>query len=76
MASEANEYVVDVTHKIPGPDGKLLPAVDFMSLVDTPYTWEVNMWYQTLNAGFRTRASGGQIFHAFLENGLGWAALT
>jgi len=54
----ANEYIVDVTHKIPGPDGKLLPAVDFMSLVDTPYTWEVNMWYQTLNAGFWTRASG------------------
>ena len=54
----ANEYIVDVTHEIPGPDGKLVPAVDFMSLVDTPYTWEMNMWYQTLNAGYRTRASG------------------
>jgi len=54
----ANEYVVDVTHEIPGPDGKPVPAVDFMSTVDTPYAWELNMWYHTLNAGFRTRASG------------------
>ena len=54
----AAEYVVDVTHKVEGPDGKPVPAVDFMSLVDTPYVWEVNMWYHTLNAGFRTRASG------------------
>ena len=54
----ANEYIVDVTHQVPGPDGKVVPAVDFMSLVDTPYTWEINMWYQTLNVGFRTRASG------------------
>jgi hypothetical protein len=54
----ANEYIVDVTHKLEGPDGKLIPAVDFISLVDTPYTWEVNIWYHTLNAGFRTRVSG------------------
>jgi len=54
----ANEYIVDVTHKIPGPDGKLVPAVDFLSTVDTPYVWELNIWYHTLNAGFRTRISG------------------
>ena len=24
----ANEYIVDVTHKVPGPDGELVPAVD------------------------------------------------
>lgn len=54
----ANEYVVDVTHTVPGPDGKLVPAVDFMSTVDTPYVWELNMWYHTLNCGFRTRISG------------------
>jgi len=54
----ANEYIVDVTHEVPGPDGKLVPAVDFLSLVDTPHTWELNIWYHTLNAGFRTRASG------------------
>ncbi len=54
----ANEYIVDVTHELPGPDGKLLPAVDFMSLVDTPYVWELNMWYHTLNVGYRTRVSG------------------
>jgi hypothetical protein len=54
----ANEYIVDVTHLVPGPDGKPVPAVDFLSMVDTPYVWELNMWYQTLNVGFRTRISG------------------
>jgi len=54
----ADEYIVDVTHELPGPDGKPLPAVDFMSMVDTPYVWELNMWYQTLNVGYRTRISG------------------
>lgn len=54
----ANEYVVDVTHMVEGPDGKPVPAVDFISTVDTPYVWELNMWYHTLNCGFRTRASG------------------
>ena len=44
----ANEYVVDVTHD----------AVDFISTVDTPSVWELNVWYHTLNAGFRTRISG------------------
>lgn len=54
----ADEYVVDVTHEVPGPDGKPVPAVDFMSTVDTPYVWELNMWYHTLNCGYRTRISG------------------
>ncbi|MFT4639148.1 MAG: hypothetical protein ACI8T1_002472 [Verrucomicrobiales bacterium] len=54
----ACEYIVDVTHEVPGPDGKLVPAVDFISTVDTPYPWELNIWYHTLNAGFRTRISG------------------
>src|SRR4030095_5636112 len=25
---------------------------------DTPYVWELNMWYHTLNCGYRTRISG------------------
>ena len=45
----ANEYIVDVTH-----DG----AVDFISAADTPYPWELSIWYHTLNVGFRTRISG------------------
>ncbi len=44
----ANEFIVDVTHD----------AVDFISTVDTPAPWELNIWYHTLNAGFRTRISG------------------
>ncbi len=54
----ANEFIVNVTHKVPGPSGDLVPAVDFLSLCDTPYIWELNMWYHTLNAGFRQRAGG------------------
>ncbi len=54
----ANEYVVDVTHKVEGPDGTMVPAVDFISTGDTWPVAELNMWYHTLNAGFRTRISG------------------
>ena len=28
------------------------------STVDTPYAWELNIWYHTLNVGYRTRISG------------------
>jgi hypothetical protein len=44
----ANEFIVDVVHD----------AVDFISTVDTPAPWELNIWYHTLNCGFRTRISG------------------
>jgi hypothetical protein len=44
----ANEFVVDVAHD----------AVDFISTVDTPSVWELNVWYHALNCGFRTRISG------------------
>ena len=44
----ANEYIVDVVHD----------AVDFISTVDTPAPWELNIWYHTLNCGYRTRISG------------------
>jgi hypothetical protein len=43
---------------VPGPDGKLVPAVDFTSTVDTQFRSELNMWYHTLNTGFRQRISG------------------
>jgi hypothetical protein len=44
----ANEYVVDVTHGM----------CDFISTVDTPSIWELNIWYHTLNCGYRCRISG------------------
>lgn len=67
----ANEYIVDVTHEVPGPDGKLVPAVDFISMVDTPYVWELNIWYHTLNAGFRTRISGETDFPCIYDEKVG-----
>jgi hypothetical protein len=58
----ANEYIVDVTH----PN-----AVDFISAVDTPYTWELNIWYHTLNVGFRTRISGETDFPCIYDGRVG-----
>jgi len=54
----ANEYIVDITHEVPGPDGKLVSAVDFISAMDTNRVAEWNMWYHSLNAGFRVKVSG------------------
>lgn len=54
----ANEYIVDVTHRVPGPDGALVPAVDFIATMNTARREELNMWYHTLNCGFRVRSSG------------------
>jgi hypothetical protein len=44
----ANEYVVSVTHGL----------IDFISTVDTPYPWELNVWYHTMNVGYRAKISG------------------
>jgi hypothetical protein len=57
----ANEYIVDVTHD----------AVDFISAVDTPAVWELNIWYHTLNSGFRTRIAGETDFPCIYGDRLG-----
>jgi hypothetical protein len=44
----ANEYIVDVCHD----------TCDFISSVDTPAVWELNIWYHTLNCGYTCRISG------------------
>ena len=54
----ANEFIMNVTHKVPGPNKKLIPAVDFISAMNTERIAEWNMWYHVLNCGFRTRVSG------------------
>ncbi len=57
----ANEYVVDVTHDV----------VDFISAGDTPYLSELNIWYHTLNVGFRTRISGETDFPCITDDRVG-----
>jgi hypothetical protein len=57
----ANEYIVDVTHD----------AVDFISAVDTPAPWELNIWYHTLNCGYRTRISGETDFPCIYDSRVG-----
>lgn len=44
----ANEFIVS------GPLG----VCDFISAVDTPAIWELNIWYHALNCGITTRISG------------------
>jgi hypothetical protein len=44
----ANEYIVTVAHG----------ACDFISAVDTPSVWELNVWYHTNNCGYRAKISG------------------
>src|SRR4026209_2069114 len=60
----ANEFIVDVTH----PN-----TVDFISAGDTPHIWELNIWYHTLNAGFRTRFSGETDFPCITDDKVGLA---
>jgi hypothetical protein len=57
----ANEYVVTVTQNV----------IDFYSLGDTPLQWELNMWYHSLNCGFRTRASGETDFPCITDMRVG-----
>jgi hypothetical protein len=57
----ANEYIVDVTHDV----------VDFISTADTPFPYELNIWYHTLNAGFRTRVSGETDFPCISDQRVG-----
>lgn len=54
----ANEFIVDVTHNVQGVDGEPVPAVDFISTMNTERVAEWNMWYHVLNCGFRVAASG------------------
>ncbi len=59
----ANEYIVTVVQD----------ACDFISAGDTPYPWELNIWYHTLNCGFRTRISGETDFPCIFDERVGLA---
>jgi hypothetical protein len=59
----ANEYIVTVTHG----------ATDFISAGDTPWNWELNIWYHTLNAGYRTPISGETDFPCIFDERIGMA---
>ncbi len=57
----ANEFIVAVTQNL----------VDFISTMDTPPTWELNIWYHVLNCGFRTRISGETDFPCMSDDKVG-----
>lgn len=58
----ANEYIVDVTQP---------HTVDFISAGDTPFVWELSIWYHTLNLGFRTRLAGETDFPCITDERVG-----
>ena len=59
----ANEYIVTAA----------LNAVDFYSAGDTPLPWELNMWYHTLNCGFKIPLSGETDFPCITDERIGQA---
>jgi hypothetical protein len=54
----AMEFIVDVTHQVPGENGELVPAIDFIATMNTPREAEWNIWYHVLNCGLDVVASG------------------
>jgi hypothetical protein len=63
-APGANEYIVDVTY----PN-----TVDFIDVGDGPYPYDLNIWYHTLNVGFRTRIAGETDFPCIYDTRVGMA---
>ena len=59
----ANEFIVTVTQNL----------VDFYSAGDTPPSWELTMWYHSLNSGFRPRLSGETDFPCIFDERVGLA---
>ena len=58
----ANEFIVDVTK----PN-----TIDFIAGGDTPYVWELSIWYHTLNLGYRTRIAGETDFPCITDDRVG-----
>lgn len=57
----ANEFIASVTHGL----------VDLISAVNTPYHWELNIWYHTLNAGYRAKIGGETDFPCVYDERVG-----
>ena len=53
----ANEFLIDLAHG----------CVDFLSAADTPPLAELNLWYHTLNCGFRIPIAGETDFPCLFE---------
>lgn len=66
-----NELVVQLAQELPDETGRMVPAVDFVSAVDTPHVWELSVWYHALNAGFRTRLAGESDWPCIYEDRIG-----
>ncbi len=61
-SSGANEFLVDITHE---------DAVDFLSGCDTMPFVELNVWYHTLNCGFRSAFAGETDFPCITDDRVG-----
>ena len=59
----ANEFIVTMTQNV----------VDFYSAGDTPPSWELTMWYHSLNSGFQPKLSGETDFPCIFDERVGLA---
>ena len=57
----ANEFIVSATQGL----------CDFISAVDTPAIWELNIWYHTLNCGMTVPISGETDFPCIYDSKVG-----
>lgn len=57
----AHEFIVDLA----------LGQMDFISTHNSPYVWELNMWYHALNCGFRLPTAGETDFPCMLGDRVG-----
>ncbi len=62
----ANEYIVTTAHGV----------CDFVSAVDTPAIWELNIWYHTLNCGMRRASVVRPTSRASMATRWVWGACT
>jgi hypothetical protein len=62
----ANEFIVDTVHGV----------CDFISSVDTPAVWELNIWYHTLNCGMTRGSAARPTSPASTATRWGWAGCT
>ncbi|HEY0864307.1 MAG TPA: CehA/McbA family metallohydrolase [Lacunisphaera sp.] len=67
----AIEYLVDLTHELPGPEGKPVPAIDFLSGGNSNEAAVLTMWYHSLNCGFRPRLAGESDFPCITDERVG-----
>lgn len=67
----ANAFVVDVTHEVEAANGARVCPIDLYGVGNTPWPWELNLWYRTLDVGFRPKLAGETDFPCLIDERVG-----